>query len=435
MRYRERIVPCVTLPIGKEYYGWGSPPQKWYLSMDFGTRNSAFSAQQEYCYDEIHGRPPYLEGGPFNKWSLARSTPVTGKGVYLTRPYGGYMQKYDGGFITIVDWKGLSPAPTDINWYRLGKKNYFPDGNHTWGDVSSYGPTAWKRFRPGRSPADVAVFLGEIRDTPRMLKTTARAFNDLFVSRFGRRPKKALKKASEHWLNTQFGWIPFLSDLRSFYLTWKKADKLVSDLMRMNNRWIKRGGTVVEREDVEILSKIDVCTNYSQLGVNPALSTAFHRVPSNLGKYTLSRITAQRVWFEARFRYYIPNIESVIWKQRAYQQLFGLSVTPALVWELIPWSWLVDWFSNVGDVISNLDTGLAQNLVAKYAYVMGTTESHLRQLAHLDLHDGPVNAEFTFDFERKQRTEANPFGFGLTWDNLSLRQWSILGALGFTRLL
>jgi hypothetical protein len=388
------------------------------------------NTRYESCYDEVHSGPPYTDGGPFNKWAFTTNCTLPSTLKTFTGKSASYDYKYVGGFIPNFlptnSWFGDLYA-----YYKLiGSQPVFkPNGTHSWGDVSSYGASAWKKFRPGKPAADAAVFIGEIRDLPRMLKTTARAWRDAYVSRFGRRPKAATKKAADHWLNTQFGWLPFLNDLRKFHRTWTKADKIIAYLVRNNGRWIKRGGAVKEEE-----LETETLASYSDERMYPVLTSQYFPSYPSRGSAIVQRITRQKVWFEALFRYYIPNINSVTWRDEALSSLYGLNVTPELIWELTPWSWLVDWFTNVGDVLSNMSgAGPVSNLTAKYAYVMGTTETLIRLTSFAKL-SPPTVGTWEYSVSRKSRVEANPFGFGVTWESLTPRQWSILGALGITRL-
>ena len=115
--------------------------------------------------------------------------------------------------------------------------------------------------------------------------------------------------------------------------------------------------------------------------------------------------------------------------------MYGLTLTPEVVWNIIPWSWLIDWFTNVGDVIANVDNGIAENLVAKYAYIMGETRYEWVATSTFNCITGGTHAmSHVSNLERKKRGAAEPFGFGMTKDLLSKRQVSILGALGLSRL-
>jgi hypothetical protein len=115
-------------------------------------------------------------------------------------------------------------------------------------------------------------------------------------------------------------------------------------------------------------------------------------------------------------------------------ELYGLKPNPALIWELTPWSWLVDWCSNVGDIISSMDTGWAENLAAKYAFVMKSHTEMYVSSSTVHLRDGDISDAWTFPYEWKSREGASPFGFGLTGLDFSDRQWSILSTLGISRL-
>lgn len=435
MRHRERKNPATLRTLGQVYYRL-KPNGAWlpynipFTNASKIGANGFPNALSQHCYDVLHNGPPYTEGGPFNLWEFETTcTSPRGTNVYAGNS-ATYEWRYMGGFIP-----SLAPAnnwfgPDVSSFYKdIGNPTNCPGGLHPWGDVSSYGPDAWAKFRPGKNSADAGIFLGEIRDLPRMLKTTARAWRDAYVSRFGKRPKAAAKKAADHWLNTQFGWLPFISDLRKFYKTYEKLDRILAFLRRNNGKWIKRGGAVMSDE-----GEWEVLASYNDERIYPQLLSYFFPAYPSRGGSRFLRKTDLEVWFEARMRYFIPNIDSVEWSKQATRALFGLELTPSLVWELLPWSWLVDWFSNVGEVLATVSgTGPVQNLVAKYAYVMGTkvTRVRLESVAKLS---PPVTLTWDWRISRKSRVEANPFGFGVTWESLSPRQWSILGALGITRL-
>lgn len=263
-----------------------------------------------------------------------------------------------------------------------------------------------------------------------MLKGTAEFFHNAWKAMGGAPDFFGPKRVADAWLNTQFGWLPFLSDMRKFAKTYHDADRQLAHLRRNNGRWVRRGGSVREVTGSEV-----VASSATQNMHSPTLATYFYPGASSgyYGSYTVTRETSQRVWFKAAFRYYIPEIRSVAWERKALRLLYGGNISPSLLWNLTPWSWLVDWCSSVGDAIDNLDNGLAENLAAKYAYIMGTTEESYRVKSHCAL-DSPVDAEWEFLISRKTRSEASPFGFGLTPDDFTGRQWSILSALGLSRL-
>lgn len=439
MRHRWRGQPFNSKVVGVEQYRELGPPwtisppsYHWLLRATLPDAPAVYFS--EHCYDSVNSGPPYLTGGPFNKWDFQNGAWQESRESLIKATYTptspdreySYTGVFTPGWFPPSGWTSTVNLPYLCTETGLGNS----DGTNTWGDPSSYGATAWKRYRPGRSGADLGVFLGEAKDIPRMLRTTAKGFSDAYRRQFGRSPKASAKKAADHWLNTQFGWLPFLSDMRKFYKTWHTSDKMLKQLVKDNGQWIKRGGTIVTDESQSLYSSNDKTCNH-----RPALQALyFVGNKSNAGTSRITLVQRSKVWFEARFRYYIPDIQDVIWSKRALAHLYGLDVNPCLLWELTPWSWLVDWFSNVGDVISNLDTGFITNLAAKYAYVMGTTEKCYRVTSTANFLQGPHTVTWDFSLMRKARVAANPFGFNLTWSALTPRQWSILSALGISRL-
>jgi hypothetical protein len=236
-------------------------------------------------------------------------------------------------------------------------------------------------------------------------------------------------------LNTQFGWIPFLNDLQDFYKTCAYLDKQINQLRRDNGQWIRRKGTVFSDEQVRVLEDED-----DIISLWPSLIT-YHYAKSSqdpnlpYGTRRVIETRSQNVWFSGAFRYWIPgNEESFLWKGRAVAMLFGLNPSPSLIWNLTPWSWLVDWCSNTGDIISNISLISQNNLCSKYAYVMGTSSQRIDMDTTIFLDRGTPKCSWFAELTRKQRVEASPFGFGLSSSSFTTRQWSILTALGITRL-
>jgi len=366
-----------------------------------------------------HRGPPYLEGGPFSSVTLTdRGHEKYGQYTLYSRDPS-RLYKYEGGFTCGCSLDG-QPIGFILNPNDL-------DASYSRGDPSPYGASGWNRYRPGQNLAALAQALAEVRDLPRTIQTTARGFRDLWRSHKGMSPKAL----SDHWLNHQFGWLPFVNDVCSMVSAYRKYDRLIREARANNGQTIRRGGTVSVREDEQLLSGSDEQTRHS-----PSLNVYFYpgSLSKNAGTYRIYRKDSVRVWFVGAFKYYVPDIRSVEFEQRFIRRLYGLNLNPELLWELTPWSWLIDWFTNAGDAFSNVDTGWADNLVATYAYVMETRHSYIQCDSTLNtVNNGTLSHSWTYDWVSKGRAQANPYGFGITWEGLSPKQLSILAALGITR--
>jgi hypothetical protein len=117
-------------------------------------------------------------------------------------------------------------------------------------------------------------------------------------------------------------------------------------------------------------------------------------------------------------------------------KVLGASLTPETLWNLAPWSWAVDWFSNTGDVLHNLQSFQSDGLVMRYGYMMVHTivkDTYRLSSSNLGNDSSSGVSPLAYVTETKTRAKANPYGFGASWNGLSPHQLAILGALGITR--
>lgn len=379
----------------------------------------------DVCLDETHPGPPYRTGGGLfvHHWDDP-VTSVVSSGTF-EGSQGSTRYVYEGGHICPTKFQGTGVPYSCAN---LRSETTNPGTlNPSACNAGSYGATGWNKFRPGKPQADLGVFIGEFRDVPRMLKDSANFFQNAWKAAGGtlKKPSKAL---ANHWLSTQFGWLPFINDLRKFKRTSDNLGRSLEQIKRNNGRWVKRGGSIVEDSTTTVVSKSDTVPIHWPIGSNYLYS-------SPAGSHSIESTQTTRVWFEASFRYYIPpmRMERPVWRAKALAELYGAMPNPALIWELTPFSWLADWVSNAGDVISNLDNGWAENLAARGAWVMKSHETVGSVRGSLNYKSGGISDVWNFPVSWKSRAAGSRFGFGLTDADFSARQWSILAALGIQR--
>lgn len=305
--------------------------------------------------------------------------------------------------------------------------------------LTPYGAVGWKRARPGNPVANVGQALIEARDMKRLVPWS------IFKGSFRGIPRRAynhfkrLKGQAGGHLAVSFGWLPLIDDLRKAYMLTHDIDERLAKLRRYNGRNSKRSRKLRDTNEVtEVSNETSLAFDYL---LTPPLSV------SRRGRTirTVTTTISNKMWFEGNFRYYVPDIGTLQWDRRARRALFGLDINPSLIWEVMPWSWLIDWFSNVGDVLSNMSFNAVDHVVANYAYVMQTeeTEQVTRVQTFWDAQTGTpssinygaghTEAVYTLKDVRKSRVRANPFGFGITYDGLSAYQTSILAALAVQR--
>lgn len=288
-------------------------------------------------------------------------------------------------------------------------------------NLDAWGPEAYSRLKPTNPSFAGLNSLYELKDLPGMLRL--RLKNGL------------VKGSSDSYLNGAFGWAPLLNDIRRLVELQQKIQRRLEWLKRNNGKPIRREVTLLE----------DTTTTGPTIYGTPSHGHFWPIIGSanwagNQYAY-LSSVTYTKIWASARFRYWLPpGPRDIEWDRNMLRRLYGISVTPSVVYNMIPWSWLIDWFTNLGDIIANLDSGVADRLAADYLYLMGTVERISRLDVtgnlYLDRTSGPmaISASTTNTFKHKKRIKGDPFGFNTNPSSLTVWQLSILGALGLSRL-
>jgi hypothetical protein len=113
-----------------------------------------------------------------------------------------------------------------------------------------------------------------------------------------------------------------------------------------------------------------------------------------------------------------------------------VELTPEVVWSVTPWSWLIDWFTDLGSFMTNITELNGDDLVLRYGYVMCETRETYTKTVYLKPRASstfPTAVSSSWSSTVKQRQRATPYGFGLDTGAFSSRQWSILSSLGLTR--
>jgi hypothetical protein len=277
---------------------------------------------------------------------------------------------------------------------------------------------AYRKMKPTKPSFQALNSIYELRELPGLLRQRMH-LNDL-------------KSISNYWLALQFGWRPLLNDIRKLVIDQIDAQKRLKQLLRDNGRPVRRS---IQMADT-ILSASAGATSGPAI-LYPAFTTGFYQGPLT-GGWTLEE--GERWWATARFRYWLPGgPRDIAWKRRMIAAIYGLNPSPSVVYNAIPWTWLADWFFNAGDVIENLETGVADRCAADYFYIMRERWKRVKQFAKFGFkrRSGEIvsfSGTSQSNGSHKSRILGDPFGFNTNENSLNGMQLSILGALGMSRL-
>jgi hypothetical protein len=262
---------------------------------------------------------------------------------------------------------------------------------------------------------------------------------------------QAAKAAGSEYLNYQFGWHPLTSEVHGVV----NAARHHRDIMQ--NYRHNEGSDIHRRFDFpsETLKSITV-QNSNQYFGDAYLASFASFVAGEFGKSAVCSSTYKKVrhrWFEGCFSYGGPAKADSFGRAIGFGQeadaVYGLALTPDTLWELTPWSWAIDWFTNAGDVINNVSNFAAAGLVMRYGFMMEETIEEYRTDYSGQEMKFRTKSTTPKTYARKpigpcsvgkrvvskSRVPASPFGFGVGWEGLSPTQLAITAAIGITRLL
>lgn len=313
-----------------------------------------------------------------------------------------------------------------------------PDGVENW---TGYATKHIQQMNPHKNAASFAATVAELArgDIPRAASALYKHANTIKILRTKFKSYKDFANAGgRDFLNAQFGWAPIMRDVNNAVGLLMRIDEAIfaSDSSRRQRDTVlfSRSGTHSGAQNWGSVSPLTwTWADVKPTALNPQFSTvgnASYSMPTEAGVFT--RVTLRTT---ARFLTGAkPTMMNNSWLDRG-MDLLGLKITPELVWELTPWSWLIDWFANIGTVLQNLSTLGINNTILNYGYSTMRLENRWTAIGK-----PPSNLSPTGNFvvrasqDAKVRTAASPFGFSMSFDQLNVGQVAILTALGLTRL-
>lgn len=286
--------------------------------------------------------------------------------------------------------------------------------------LAAYGTTAIARCVPTNPISGISNFVGELRrdGIPAIVGA------GLLRSRL-----KDYRSYGSEYLNVEFGWKPFLSDLQKFATVAQDSEMILKRYESDSGRNIRR------RFSFDSITETTSTTAEGQ--ATPPLNGWLY--DDFVGEKTTIDTTTRKKWFSGCFTYYLALGNTAYDKlarcAQEAEKLLGVEPTPEVLWNLAPWTWAADWVTNIGDIATNVSAFSSDGLVMRYGYIM---EHSIRSVDHtltgikLSSEGSPLTLKQTFATEAKVRYGATPYGFGLDIAGFTPRQMAITAALGIS---
>jgi len=259
--------------------------------------------------------------------------------------------------------------------------------------------------------------------------------------------KNVSQTLGDEYLNGVFGWAPIIRDV----------DRAVKVLLELDSLLFKSDSTrrsvrrVVQQVGAQKSENLTLWVGHPWSDTPPIGNSLYYNSAelsgiglggvANGALVDWSTLLTYSVNTSARFSTgFYPTTTNNGHLDRAID-LLGLKLTPAVIWELTPWSWLIDWFLHIGTVIQNLSTLGLSNTILQYAYSTARVERVTSGVGTPQFQRDRVNSITSFSgnmywvwrCDTKVRIAASPFGFDVSLNSLNAGQWGILSALGLAR--
>ena len=231
---------------------------------------------------------------------------------------------------------------------KISYQSYYPQAavafnampGLTWSGSVKPAIAAIADSHPGEPVVSIPNFVYEMKDIPGMLKHAygrAKSLHNAASSKDFKSVKEYLsspKSAAEDWLNYHFGWMPLVSDLKDIAKVSKETQKKLVFLEGNSKGYISR------RRDLG-----------TRLGRSSTPSSTYDS-GFILINGRAERYSTEENWVVSHWRVNLPSLQAIKSNQLAlYGNALGFGDMASNIWNAMPWTWLTDWFVDVGSVI------------------------------------------------------------------------------------
>lgn len=409
---RERTL-SKRFPYSPIYYGAGINKGKVAIAGGSQLVNTGrqITVSENHVYNQKSGH--YDAGGPF----------YTDKLESIHSPVNARISQGTGENLT-YNGPVFCPLPTKSEIEKLGLLSSWTNPRSEKTDsLDPLGATAISQCSPVNPVTNLSASLAETR---------TQGLPSLPGVQAWKKKVEIAKGAAGEILNAAFGWAPLIGEVKNF----RDSVTFHSEIMKQYRR---DEGKNVRRDFHFPIDKSSAGFVTSGSSENFEVHTGRFSAEPAVRSVSLQQET--RKWFVGCFTYGVPHQTDSWSRHLGYaseaNKLFGVSLTPDVLWELTPWSWAIDWFTNAGDVINNVTNWALAGQVMRYGYMMEESITKIDvSLSHPGYYNtkGQAGPSCSRIHTSKVRRPANPFGFGLTPESLSPLQQLIAVSVGITRL-
>lgn len=268
----------------------------------------------------------------------------------------------------------------------------------------------------------------ELKDIPQMMRSTVRLLKDF------QGVLSKPKGIADQYLNLKFGWESTLEAIKDLLYAPTRIAKRINYLIS------RRGQATTYRTSRKFVDEVpSIPPAEFQLMAGWESLKSFGTVAKRKVELRLA-LNATLEFPEV----IIPEVRYDLWTE-----LLGANPTPTDLYNLIPWSWLADWFAGLGDYLSLIDRVSRDPSMVNYGFFSyvstgKVTYSYVTQQTNSDLYIYPpqptlnrsktfyypYSAELTFRYHRRRDVTSISEVKAISLPgSLAVDQLAIIGAL------
>lgn len=252
------------------------------------------------------------------------------------------------------------------------------------------------RTNPSRASISLPNFVWELREIPSLLKKEGDDF---------------IKNHHRNNLAYEFGIKPLLSDLKKLVNFSQEVTKRQEELEKLFSSGLHR--------------KRDLWSGSHAAGPLDIIAQSGDKLTIHLA---VNKITQRKVWGFVKWFPDNPNMPKGDLRAWARKLTAGAEIDFSTLWEAMPWSWLIDWCGNLGDILA-----ANRNIIrSHHSAIQLMTQTTTTADVTMNLPPGTYSPGGWSETTKQRRTIAYvPVDFQLPM--LTQKQLSILGSIGVTR--
>jgi hypothetical protein len=155
-------------------------------------------------------------------------------------------------------------------------------------------------------------------------------------------PSSAIRTAANEWLELQYGTLQFFRDAFTIWNILRDWEDKAKRFLEGANQWRSITTNNVGNAQTSVL--LDSATvPFPMVESSGALDTAFRLETYAEGE---SRCTLV-------YSYTVPEMRGFLARLAQLSDSFGVGLDPSIIWDAIPFTFVVDWFFNVGEWLHN----------------------------------------------------------------------------------